>query len=102
MPLHTTTVLTPRTSRAGRVVAIAVACVAAGAATVVIADDGPAPAVRTAIEPSQPAISRYHDIEANKAVTMRALGRRAAGQPTNRTARKRDLQTNKADHKRAH
>jgi hypothetical protein len=79
VPLNSSTVLTPRRSRAGRVVAILVACVAAGAATFAVAADDPAPAVRTTSQPSQPAISRYHDIEASKAVTMRALGRRVTG-----------------------
>jgi hypothetical protein len=76
VPLNSPTVLTPRHSRAGRVVAIAVACVAAGTATFVIAADDPAPATHSASEPTKAAFGRYYDIEASKAVTMRALGRR--------------------------
>jgi hypothetical protein len=86
VPLNSPTVVTPRHSRAGRIAAIAIACVAAGAATFVIAADDPAPAIHSAGEPSQPAISRYYDLEANKAVTMRALGRREAHKAHSRRA----------------
>jgi hypothetical protein len=76
--------------------------VAAGAATVVIADDQPAPQVRTIAEPSQPSATRYVDIEANKVASMRALGRHTAEQQTNRTPRYQDLEANKARSQRAH
>jgi hypothetical protein len=72
--LHTPTVLAPRRPRLMRAVAIATACIAAGVATVVIADDQPAPRVRTIAEPSRPT-TRYFDIEANKAASTRALSR---------------------------
>lgn len=72
------TVLTPRRPRLTRAAAIATACMAAGAATVVIADDQPAPQTRAIAKPSQPAVARYFDIEANKAASMRALGRHIA------------------------
>jgi len=75
--------------------------VAGGAATVVIADDQSAPAVRTIAEPSQPAVTRYFDIEANKAASMRALGRHIAELRTNRTSRYQDLEANKARSQRA-
>ena len=101
MPLHSPTVLTPRLPRLTRVAAIAAACVAGGAATVVIADDQSAPAVRTIAEPSQPAVTRYFDIEANKAASMRALGRHIAELRTNRTSRYQDLEANKARSQRA-
>jgi hypothetical protein len=88
VPLHTPTVLAPRRPRLGRVAALAVAIsAAAGAATLVIADDHPTSQVRSIAEPSQPAASRYFDIEANKAATMRALGRRLVEQRATRTSR---------------
>ena len=85
MPLHTPTVLAPRLPRLARAAAIAAACIAAGAATVVITDDQPAPQIHTIAEPSQPATTRYFDIEANKAASMRALGRHIAKRQANGT-----------------
>jgi len=96
VPLHTTTVLAPRRPRLTRAAALATACIAAGAATVVIADDQPAPQIRTIPAPSQPAAPRYFDIEANKAASMRALGRHTAEQQTNLIPRYQDLEANKA------
>ena len=90
MPLHTPTVLAARITRAA---ATATACLAAGAATLVIADDKPPIA--------QPATTRYFDIEANKASSMRALGRHIAEQRANRTSRYQDLEANKARSRRA-
>ena len=101
MPLHTPTVLAPRRPRLGRAAAIAAAAIAAGAATVVIADDQPAPQIRSIAEQSQPAVTRYFDIEANKAASMRALSRYIAEQRTNRTPRYHDLEANKARSQRA-
>jgi hypothetical protein len=75
VPLHTPTALAPRRLRLGRAAAIAAACIAAGAATVVIADDQPAPQRHAIAAPSQPTATRYFDIEANKAASMRALSR---------------------------
>lgn len=97
MPLYSTTVLAPRRPRLGRVAALAIAtCATAGAVTIVIADDQPAPQVRSIAEPSNPATTRYFDVEANKAARMRALGRHNAQQRTNRTSRYQDLEANKA------
>ena len=101
MPLHTHTVLAPRRPRIGRAGAIAAACIAAGTATIVITDDQSTPQVRTIAEPSQPAVTRYFDIEANKANGMRALGRHIAEQQTNQSSRYHDLEANKARSRRA-
>jgi len=58
---------TARAPRLARIVAVlAASCATAGAVPVAIA------------EPSQPAAIRYHDIEANKANSIRALGRHLA------------------------
>ena len=60
------------------------------------------PARRFAIvAPSQPAATRYFDIEASKAASMRSLGRRIAEQQTNRTPRYQDLEANKSRSQRA-
>jgi hypothetical protein len=100
MPLHTPTVRRPRLTRAAAI-ATATACIAAGAAAIVIADDQPAPQNDTIAEPSQPFTSRYLDIEANKAASMRALGLHIAKQRANRTSRYQDLEANKAHSQRA-
>jgi hypothetical protein len=101
VPLHTTTVLTPRRPRLTRAAAIATAFVVTGAATVVIAHDQPAPHVPTSAAPSEPADSRYFDIEANKAASMRALSRQIAEQRASRASRYQDLEANKARSQRA-
>lgn len=96
MPLHTHTVLAPRLARLGRITAIATACIAAGTATVVIADDQPAPQAGTIAATSQPAVTRYFDIEANKAASMRELGRHIAQQRAHQTAHYGYIEANKA------
>jgi hypothetical protein len=96
VPLHTPTVLAPRRTRLGLIAALAATCATAGAATIVIADDQSTPQIHTIGVPSQPALTRYFDIEANKAISMRALGRRIAEQQANRTSRYDDLAANKA------
>jgi hypothetical protein len=100
VPLHTPTLRRPRLARAAAI-ATATACTAAGAATIVIADDQPAPQIHTIAEPSQPVTSRYFDIEANKATSMRALGLHLTEQRTNHTPRFQDLEANKARIQRA-
>jgi hypothetical protein len=100
VPLHTPTVRRPRLARAAAI-ATAAACITAGAATIVIADDQPTPPTHTTGEPSQPVTSRYFDLEANKAASMRALGLHIAEQQTNHNSRYQDLEANKARSQRA-
>ena len=90
MPLHRST---RRVSRLARAAAVATACMTTGAATVAIADDQSVPQVRTVAET---AITRYFDIEANKAAGMRALGLHRTEQRTNQSSRYHDLEANKA------
>jgi len=73
---------TPRRQRIGSAAAIA-ACIAAAA--VLTTDDQSARDVPRITVPDKPAAGRYFDIEANKAATMRALGRDIAGRRANRT-----------------
>jgi hypothetical protein len=85
MPLHTPAVLVPRLARAA---AFAGVCLAAGTPTVALADDKP-PIGETAM-------TRYFDIEANKAASMRALGDHIAVQGASDISRYQDLEANKA------
>jgi hypothetical protein len=89
VPLHSPTLRLPRLASAA---AVATACMAAGAATVAIADQ-PVPQGGTVAET---AFTRYFDIEANKAASMRALGRHIAEQRKNQSSRYNDLEANKA------
>jgi hypothetical protein len=98
VPLHTPTVRVPRIARAA---AVAGACMSAGAATVAMADDQPSRHGHSIPEPSRPAATRYFDIEANKAASMRALGLRIAQQRVEPTPRYQDLEANKARSRRA-
>jgi hypothetical protein len=90
VPLHSPTVRVPRLTRAA---AVATTLMAAGAATVTVADDQTVPQARTIAET---AITRYFDIEANKAASIRALGLHIAEQRENHTSRYQDLEANKA------
>ena len=72
------TALPVRRLRVTRTAVVATACVAAGAATIVVADDRPAPEVRPLAEPSPAVVTRYFDTEANKIASMRALRRHIA------------------------
>jgi len=86
VPLHTPTA--PRPARlAGAAIIVAATGIITGGATIAI--DG-----QTAAEAHQPAISRYHDIEANKASSMRALG--VATMQNSFASPYRDLEANKA------
>jgi hypothetical protein len=96
VPLHSTTVTAVRRPRFARLAAIAATAATAGAFTITLADDGPAPQVRAIAESAQPAASRYFDLEANKAASMRALGERIAAARTDHTSRYQDLEANKA------
>jgi hypothetical protein len=90
VPLHTPTIRIPPIARTA---AVASACIAATAATAAIADDQPVPQVRTVTES---VATRYFDIEANKAASMRALGLHIAEQRADPTSRYQDLEANKA------
>ena len=96
MPLHNTTVTAVRMPRFARLAAIAAAAATAGAVTLAVTEDQPAPQVRAFTESAQPAASRYFDVEANKAASMRALGRQIAVRRTDRTSRYQDIEANKA------
>ena len=86
MPLHTPTA--PRRARFAHAAVIAAATgIITGGVTIAI--DG-----QTAAEAHQPAISRYYDIEANKASSMRALGLATTQNPL--PSRYLDLEANKA------
>ena len=102
MPLHSTTVTAVRMPRFARLAAIAATAATAGAVTIALAENGPAPQVRTIAESAQPAASRYFDLEANKAASMRALGEQIAVSRTEPVSRYEDLEANKARSQRAH
>ena len=102
MPLHTPTVR-PWLPRGGRIAALALAaatCASAGAVTIAISHDQPAPEIRSFAEPSQPAAIRHFD-EPSKVASMRALNRHIAQQRADRTPRYQDLEANKARSQRA-
>jgi hypothetical protein len=95
VPLHTPTVPAPRHAGLARTAIIVVAaCIAAGGVTIGFSDGQSAPPDRTIAETNQPAISRYDDITANKARSMRALG--LAMMQEAFTSPYRDLEANKA------
>ena len=95
VPLHLSTATAVRTPRFGRLAAIAAAATA-GAVTVALTDDRPVPQVRPVAASAQPAVTRYFDIEANKAASMRALSRQLAASRSDRTSRYQDIEANKA------
>lgn len=93
-----TTVVVPRHRRLNRIAAIAALTGATvGAGVVVIGDDQTVPEGR----PLAPSTSAFHDLEANKAVSMRALGRHLAAQHAGPGPRYFDLEANKARSNRA-
>ena len=96
MPLHTSTILAPR-----RAAALAAVCATAAAFSAAVSDGQTAPPARTIAEQSRPVVTPYHDIEANKAASMRALGLHMAAQRSGATSRYRDLEANKAQSRRA-
>jgi len=91
--LHTPTAVAPRRPRLGLIAAIAVI----GAATVVIADEQLAAEPDASAPPIHATATRYFDIEANKAITMRELGRHIAQQRASHTSRYDDIEANKAN-----
>ena len=97
MPLHSSTVTAVRTPRLAQFAAIAaVATATAGAVTVALTDDRPAPQIRTIAESAQPAPSRYLDREANKAASISALGRHVVVPRSEPVSRYQDIEANKA------
>jgi hypothetical protein len=100
VPLHSTTITAVRMPRRARLAVIAAAAATAGAVTIAVTEDRPAPQVRTIGESAQQA-SRYFDLEANKAAGMRALGERIAVTRTEHVSRYEDLEANKARSQRA-
>lgn len=106
MPSHSPAVHAPRIPRLTRAAGIALAaatCATAVAVTIVTSDDQPTPQVRSIAAPSQAAATtRTLDIEANKAVSMRALGHHIAQPLANPATRYDDVEANKARSQRAH
>lgn len=80
-----------------RVAMAAVAgCVIAGGAAIAVADSPTAPEARTAASPGQRVGARYFDIEDNKAVSLRALGRSLAVPQATHAPGPRDLEAYEA------
>jgi hypothetical protein len=96
VPLHTPAISIPPLRRLGHVAALGAATFATAGAVFVIADDQSAAQLRTIAEPSHPVATRYFDIEANKAASMRALSRHIAHQRATSVSRYKDLEANKA------
>ena len=96
MPLHSTTITAVRMPRLAQLAAIAATAATAGAVTIAVTEDRPAPQVRAITESAQPAASRNLDVEANKAAGMRALGEQIAVTRTDPVSRYGDIEANKA------
>jgi hypothetical protein len=93
-----TTLAVPGHHRLTRVAAIAaLTCATAGAAVVVIGDDQTGPDVR----PPARSTNAFHDLQAYKAASMRALGRHLVAQRAVPGPRSFDLEANKARSARA-
>ena len=91
MPLHTSTASPRRAGLARAAIIVAASCIAGGAGTVAVSDGRASAADRS--------ISRYHDIEANKAKSMRALG--LATMQASHPSPYGDIEANKAGNMRA-
>jgi hypothetical protein len=96
VPLHSPTASTPTLPRLGHLAALAAATITTAGAVVVVADETTAAQVRTIAEPSQRVAARYFDLEANRAVSMRALGRHLVRQRATSVSRYDDIEANKA------
>jgi hypothetical protein len=95
VPLHSTAAPTPRRATLTRAaIIVAAAGIAAGGTTIAVGDGQPTAPDRVIAGSSQPAISRYDDIEANKANSMRTLG--LAMMQESYASPYRDLEANKA------
>ena len=92
MPLHTAAISIATLPRLGQLVALAAATFATAAPTIAIADDQSTSHVRTI----GAVATRYFDLEANKAASMRALGRHIADQRASSVSDYQDLEANKA------
>jgi len=90
--LLSTTVTAPGNARLARAAAIAAAC----AATVTIAITTSADHPVTEVSPSARSVARFHDLQANKAASMRSLVVHHAGHTIGPGRRYYDLQANKA------
>ena len=96
---HSTATVPPRRHcrPLGALALLGLAAAAALAPTGVLAQPShgaATPQIHTLAEPSQRVSSHYFDIEANKAASMRALGRRIARQRANRASRYEDIEAN--------
>jgi hypothetical protein len=95
VPLHTSTAPTPRRAGFARAaIIVAAAGIAVGGTTIAVGAGQPAPSDRAVAESWPPAISRYDDLEANKAKSMRALG--LAMMQESFASPYRDVEANKA------
>jgi hypothetical protein len=72
-----------------------------GAIAIGTSGEQPFSQVSSIAEAGQPPATRYHDLEANKASSMRALGLHLARQRASRPSRYDDLEANKARTQRA-
>jgi hypothetical protein len=92
VPLHTAAISIPMLPRLAQLFALGAATFATAAPTIAIADDQSTSRVRTI----EAAATRYFDLEANKAASMRALGRRIADHRASSVSDYQDLEANKA------
>jgi hypothetical protein len=88
VPLNTITAPAPMRLRFGHIAASAAATFAIAGAVIVVADGSPVP--------SQPASTRHADIRANKAASMRALGHELEQRRATSVSRYDDIEVNKA------
>ena len=102
MPRYTTSTVSahqrPRLALAATLVAVT--CAASGIAFGTSGEQ-PFSQLSSIAEAAQPRATRYDDLEANKAKSMRALGLHRAEQRASRPSRYDDLEANKARSQRA-
>jgi hypothetical protein len=103
VPFHTNSTVPahrrPRLALAATLAAVT--CAASGAIAIGTSGEQQFSQVSSIAEASQPPATRYHDLEANKASSMRALGLHLAGQRASHPSRYDDLEANKARSQRA-
>jgi hypothetical protein len=95
VPLHTP-ISSRRAGLPRAAIILAATGIAAGGVTFAVGDSPSAALDHSIAEPKEPAVSRYNDIEANKANSMRALGGHLAEERGHRNSRYNDLEANKA------